>query len=275
MIARLGPKFRQIQGGTVVPLAPPPILGLGTGGGFTYVLQDLRGGDPKALAQVLRGLVVAANQDPQLSRVFSTFSATNPSIYLDIDRDKAQILGVQLSDVFQALQASLGGYFVNNMNLFGRTWQVQVQAEAADRSSDRRHLSHQRAQRRGEDDSAAQPGGGARRGRPAGADPLQQPPRRDRPGRPRAGHFVGAGAEGDGSRSRRRRCRRAMPANGPIPRSRRSAPRARPRSSSASPCCSPICSWSRSMRAGPFRSRCCCRSRSACSDRSPRSCSAG
>ena len=135
LIARLGPKFRQIQGGTVTPLAPPPILGLGSGGGFAYVLEDLRGGDPKALAQVLRGLVVAANQDPQLTRVFSTFSATNPSIYLDIDRDKAQILGVQLSAVFQALQASLGGYFVNNMNLHGRTWQVQVQADASDRSS--------------------------------------------------------------------------------------------------------------------------------------------
>ena len=98
------------RGGTVVPLSPPPILGLGTGGGFTYVLQDLRGGDPKALAQALRGLTVAANQDPQLTRVFSTFSATNPSIYLDIDRNKVQILGVQLNDVFQALQASLGGY---------------------------------------------------------------------------------------------------------------------------------------------------------------------
>jgi hydrophobe/amphiphile efflux-1 (HAE1) family protein len=135
VIKRLGAKLRQIQGGIVVPLAPPPIVGLGTGGGFTYVLEDLRGGDPKALAQVVRGLMVAANQDPRLSRVFSTFSATNPSIYLDIDRDKAQILGVPLSAVFQALQASLGGYFVNNMNLFGRTWQVQVQAEAADRAS--------------------------------------------------------------------------------------------------------------------------------------------
>src|SRR5947209_12386602 len=135
VIARLRTKFRDIQGGTVIPLAPPPIVGLGTGGGFTYVLQDLRGGDPKQLAQVQRGLVVAANQDPKLRGVFSTFSATNPSIYLDIDRDKAQILGVQLKDVFQALQASLGGYFINNLNLFGRTWQVQVQAEAADRSS--------------------------------------------------------------------------------------------------------------------------------------------
>jgi multidrug efflux pump subunit AcrB len=80
-------------------------------------------------------LLVAANQDPKLDRVFSTFSATNPSLYLDIDRDKAQILGVRLNDVFQALQASLGGYFINNMNLYGRTWQVQVQADATDRSS--------------------------------------------------------------------------------------------------------------------------------------------
>jgi hydrophobe/amphiphile efflux-1 (HAE1) family protein len=135
LIARLGPKLRQIQGGTVVPLLPPPILGLGTGGGFTYVLEDLHGGDPKALAQSLRGLVVAANQDPQLTRVFSTFSATNPSIYLDINRDRVQILGVQLTDVFQALQASLGGYYVNQVNLFGRTWQVNVEAEAADRAS--------------------------------------------------------------------------------------------------------------------------------------------
>ncbi|MFZ2093466.1 MAG: efflux RND transporter permease subunit, partial [Pseudolabrys sp.] len=135
VIARLNAKFRQIQGGMVTPLAPPPILGLGTGGGFTYVLQDLRGGDPKSLAQALRGLIVAANQDPQLSRVFSTYSATNPSIFLDINRDKVQILGVSLNSVFQALQASLGGYFVNYMNLFGRTWQVQVQAEASNRTT--------------------------------------------------------------------------------------------------------------------------------------------
>src|SRR6516165_6075067 len=134
LMARLSAKFRQIEGGTIVPLSPPPILGLGTGGGFTYVLQDLRGGDPKALAQALRGLTVAANQDPKLTRVFSTFSATNPSIYLDIDRNKVQVLGVQLNDVFQALQASLGGFYVNDLNLFGRRWQVNVQAEGADRA---------------------------------------------------------------------------------------------------------------------------------------------
>ncbi len=135
IIARLGTKFRQLRGGRAVPLAPPPIIGLGTGGGFSYVLQDTGGGSPAALAQVLRGLLVAANQDPKLSRVFSTFSASTPSIYLNIDREKAKILKVEPSAIFQALQASLGGYYVNDFNLFGRSWQVQVQGEAEDRSA--------------------------------------------------------------------------------------------------------------------------------------------
>ncbi|HZP68658.1 MAG TPA: efflux RND transporter permease subunit [Pseudolabrys sp.] len=135
IISRLAGALRDVRGGMAIPLQPPPIIGLGTGGGFSFVLQDLRGGASQDLAQVLRGLVVAANQNPQLSRVFSTFSATNPSIYLDIDRDKARILGVDISSIFQALQTSLGGFYVNDINLFGRTWQVQVQAEGEDRAS--------------------------------------------------------------------------------------------------------------------------------------------
>jgi len=133
IIARLGRDLAAVRGGRAIPLMPPPIIGLGTGGGFSYVLQDSGGGTAQTMAQVVRGLLVAANQDPRLVGVFSTFSATTPSIYLDIDRDKVQILKVDLAVVFQALQASLGGYYVNDMNLFGRTWQVQVQAEAEDR----------------------------------------------------------------------------------------------------------------------------------------------
>ena len=135
LIARLARAFRGIRSGMILPIAPPPVIGLGTGGGFTYVLEDVRGGDPKAMSSVLRGLIVAANQDPKLSRVYSTFSAANPSVFLDIDRDKAQVLGVPLTSVFQALGASLGGAYINDFNLFGRTWQVQVQAEAEDRGS--------------------------------------------------------------------------------------------------------------------------------------------
>ena len=132
---RLAAQFRGVRGGIAVPLAPPPIIGLGTGGGFTYVVQDVRAGDPKTMAAVVRGLSVAANQDPQLSRVFSTYSANSPSVFLDIDRDKVQVLGVPLSAVFQALGTSLGGAYVNDINLFGRTWQVQVQAEQTDRNA--------------------------------------------------------------------------------------------------------------------------------------------
>jgi len=135
VIRRLAGKLRMIRGGTAVPIAPPPIVGLGTGGGFSYVVQDTKGGDPKLMAAALRGLTIAANQDPKLSRVFSTFSANTPSIYLDIDRDKAQVLGVKLTDIFQSMQATLGGFYVNDMNLFGRTWSVQLQGEAQDRAS--------------------------------------------------------------------------------------------------------------------------------------------
>jgi hydrophobe/amphiphile efflux-1 (HAE1) family protein len=134
VIARLNPELRQVRGGISVAIAPPPIVGLGSTGGFTYMLKDMTGSDPKALAQVLRGLVVAANQDPSLSGVYSTYSATTPSIYLDIDRDKVQVLGIRLTDVFQALQTTLGGSYVNDMNLFGRTWQVKAQGEARDRA---------------------------------------------------------------------------------------------------------------------------------------------
>ncbi len=77
----------------------------------------------------MRGLVLAANQDPDLQRVFSTWATDNPQVFLNIDREKAQTLGVQVSDIFTALQATLGGYYVNDFNKFGRVWQVQVQGQ--------------------------------------------------------------------------------------------------------------------------------------------------
>ncbi len=82
----------------------------------------------------MNGLIGAANREPTLARVFSTFTATNPSLYLDIDRSKAQALGLNMSDVFSSLQATLGGFYVNNFNLFGRTWQVNIQGLETDRA---------------------------------------------------------------------------------------------------------------------------------------------
>ncbi len=123
----------QIRQASILPFNLPPIIGLSTSGGFEYQLEALEGQDPAAMGSVTGGLIGAANSDPRLTRVFSTFTATNPSIYLDIDRAKAQALGLNMSDVFTALQATLGGIYVNNFNLYGRTWQVNVQGEAADR----------------------------------------------------------------------------------------------------------------------------------------------
>jgi len=123
----------QIRQANVLPFNLPPIIGLSTSGGFEYQLEALEGQEPVALGSVMGGLIGAANRDPRLTRVFSTFTATNPSLYLDIDRTKAQALGLSMSDVFTALQATLGGIYVNNFNLYGRTWQVNVQGDASDR----------------------------------------------------------------------------------------------------------------------------------------------
>ncbi|OKO90156.1 RND transporter [Bradyrhizobium sp. NAS80.1] len=123
----------QIRQANILPFNLPPIIGLSTSGGFEYQLEALEGQDPAAVGSVVSGLISVANRDPRLTRVFSTFTATNPSIFLDIDRAKAQALGLNMSDVFTALQATLGGFYVNNFNLFGRTWQVNVQGEAANR----------------------------------------------------------------------------------------------------------------------------------------------
>jgi hydrophobe/amphiphile efflux-1 (HAE1) family protein len=133
LISEVFSASQHIRVANVLPFNLPPVAGLSTTGGFEYQLENLEGADPVAMGGVVQGLVAAANQNPNLARVFSTYGASAPSVFLDIDREKAQALGLTLSDVFTTLQATLGGYFINNFNLFGRTWQVILQAEAADR----------------------------------------------------------------------------------------------------------------------------------------------
>ena len=133
LIARIFGAGQEIRTATVVPFNLPPIIGLSTTGGFEYDLEALEGQDPAEMNSVMQGLVANANRDPRLARVFSTYTASKPSIFLDIDREKAQALGLSITDVFNALQATLGGIFINNFNLFGRIWQVNIEGEAADR----------------------------------------------------------------------------------------------------------------------------------------------
>jgi HAE1 family hydrophobic/amphiphilic exporter-1 len=129
IMSQLAGKFAALEGAVVFPFNLPPIIGLGNAGGFQYVLESLAGAEPAELASLSGALVNAANQRPELTQVFTTFSASTPQIYLNIDREKARTLGVQVHDIFTALQANLGGFFVNFFNLFGRVWQVVIEAD--------------------------------------------------------------------------------------------------------------------------------------------------
>ena len=126
---------RSIRAAQIFAFNLPPIIGLGTGSGFEYQLLDLQGRDPADLAATAGGLVVAANQDARLGPTFTTYSASSPQLYLDIDRERLQALGVSVSDLFATLQGTLGSYYINDFNLFGRTWKVNMQAAEADRAA--------------------------------------------------------------------------------------------------------------------------------------------
>jgi HAE1 family hydrophobic/amphiphilic exporter-1 len=108
---------------------PPSISGLGRTGGFEYQLQDTTGQDIQGLAAVLRGLLLAANQAPELMRVFSTFQADVPQIFIDLDRRKAKTLGIPLEEIFDTLQIQFGSLYVNDFNKFGRVYQVRLQSD--------------------------------------------------------------------------------------------------------------------------------------------------
>jgi HAE1 family hydrophobic/amphiphilic exporter-1 len=113
----------------IIPFVPPAIPGLGSSGGFSFVLQDMTGGSIEELASVMRGFVVAANEHPAIGAAYSTFRADVPMLYLDINRDKVETLQVAMSELFATLQAQLGSVYINDFNKFGRTWRVMAQAE--------------------------------------------------------------------------------------------------------------------------------------------------
>ena len=135
VLARLTGEFQSVPDAVVFAYNLPPIIGLGTGSGFEFQLLSQSGASPDDIAAVARGMVFTANQDPALLRVFTTYNANTPQLYLDIDREKVQTLGVNLSDVFSALQSVFGNTYVNDFNLFGRTWQVNLQGEASERAA--------------------------------------------------------------------------------------------------------------------------------------------
>jgi HAE1 family hydrophobic/amphiphilic exporter-1 len=130
MVAKAAMELNAITTASIVPFVPPPIQGLGTTGGFDFRLQALAGQSPAELVSVARGLVAAANQEPSLARVYTTFTADTPQIFVDLDRTRAEQMGVPVSEVFSVLGHQTGSGYVNDFNMFGRTYDVRVQAQA-------------------------------------------------------------------------------------------------------------------------------------------------
>jgi hydrophobe/amphiphile efflux-1 (HAE1) family protein len=130
ILSRVRPQLAAIPSANIFAFGRPAIQGLGNTSGFNFQLEALGDQSPRELAAVTRALVVAANQDPILNAVFSTYSADVPQLFLDLDRTKAEILKVPPSRVFSTLQAQLGSRYVNDFNLNSRVFQVKIQADA-------------------------------------------------------------------------------------------------------------------------------------------------
>jgi hydrophobe/amphiphile efflux-1 (HAE1) family protein len=130
IMAQAQKKLAAISSANIFAFSPPAILGLGTTGGFDFRLQALEDQNPREIAATTRALVIAGNQDPALMGVFSTYTANTPQLFVNLDRTRAEYLKVPVSRVFSTLQAQLGSGYVNDFNLYGRVYQVKVQAEA-------------------------------------------------------------------------------------------------------------------------------------------------
>jgi len=123
-------KLSAIQDAFLIVVLPPPVSGIGNAGGFRMMVEDRGGVGAQALQQAVGAMMARAAQTPGLQQVFSLFETSTPQLYLDIDRNKAQLLGINVADVFSALQIYVGSAYVNDFNLFGRTFRVQAQAES-------------------------------------------------------------------------------------------------------------------------------------------------
>jgi hydrophobe/amphiphile efflux-1 (HAE1) family protein len=126
----LNQKLAAIQDAFLIVVLPPPVSGIGNAGGFRMMVEDRGGLGAQALQQAVAAMMGRANQTTGLTGVYSLFEISTPQLYLDIDRNKAQLLGINVADVFNALQIYLGSAYVNDFNLFGRTFRVQAQADA-------------------------------------------------------------------------------------------------------------------------------------------------
>ncbi len=133
IIGDLYGRLQEIQEAFIIAVPPPPIRGIGNSGGFKIQLQERDSADVRRVLGLAYGMMQQANQTPGLTGVYTTFSASSPQLFLDIDRDKARMLNVPIPNIFDTLSINLGTSYVNDFNAFGRVYQVRAQADQAHR----------------------------------------------------------------------------------------------------------------------------------------------
>jgi HAE1 family hydrophobic/amphiphilic exporter-1 len=133
--ARLNRQLSQLPEGIAFDFSPPAIPGVGTSGGFTFILEDRAGKDVQFLASNLNTFLAAARKRPEIASVSTTFLGSVPQQFIDVDRDKVIKQGVAINDVYRTVQAFMGGLFINYFNRFGRQWQVYIEAEGEYRTN--------------------------------------------------------------------------------------------------------------------------------------------
>jgi hydrophobe/amphiphile efflux-1 (HAE1) family protein len=133
--AELNRRLSKLQEAFIIAVLPPPVRGISNAGGFRMIVEDRAGHGSAALQQAAAAIMARAAQTGGLTNVFTLFETSTPQVYLDIDRTKAQLLGINVQDVFNALQVYIGSSYVNDFNLFGRTFRVTAQAREEDRKT--------------------------------------------------------------------------------------------------------------------------------------------
>ena len=253
-ILALNTKFAAIQDAFIVSVSPPPVRGIGTTGGFKMQVQDVGGGEPAELEAVATDVVAAAAQEPGLANVFTTFNTRTPKVYADIDRVRAEMLGVNANDVFQTLEVYLGSQYVNDFNFLGRTYRVTAQADGDFRQE--LHAIGQLKTRNANGEMVPLSSVASFRDitGPYRIERFNLFPSAAIQGGTKPGVLDGLRARDHGADRARRCCLRATPIRGPRSPSRRSSRATRRSISSSLPSCSCSCCLPPNTKAGRCRS---------------------
>ena len=226
LVGELWMKTGHIKEALVLAFNPPPIFGLGNAGGFEFYIQNRGEGGAQRLSEVAQQFIGAASKDPMFAQVNTLWRANVPQLYVDVDREKAKALGVPLDELYNTLAATLGTYYVNDFNKYGRTWQVLMSAEPRYRKRPTTSARSGCASEKGDMVPLASLADIRYASGPETLDRFNNLPGGEDLRRRRARDELGPGDRARSRRSRKRCCPPTSRSTGAAPRSRRRSPAA-------------------------------------------------